>query len=610
VQSADIFELWRYFPLGSDRGHGRLPRAEMLPSARIVVDFFRPHRRRLAGIVLLAVAGALLAAVEPLLYKLLFDAFGAGSAVRRVAGWIAALAALALGREAASGLLDCLVWRVRLAVSYEMLSETVHRLHAMPLARHRDEHVGALMTKVQRGIEGTLSAFSDVAFHFVPSLMYLAISSVVLVELDWRLAIVVVVFAPLPAALGVWAAKEQTARERNLMHRWTTLFARLGEILGAIAVVKSFVREDDEKRQFLSGVHEANGIVARGVVTDAKIAAARNGIMAVARIATLAAGGWLVARGSITLGTLVAMLAYLGGVFQPVQALTGMYQSLRKGSVAADALATIVLAHDPLRDVPGARDPGVLRGDVRFEDVGFQYPSAPPLLERVTVHARPGETVALVGASGAGKSTLVNLLQRLYDPTGGRILLDGRDIRHLKQRAVRKQIAVVLQDGALFSDTVRENIAFGRAGATTDEIEAAARAAHAHEFIAALPQGYATRLGERGCKLSGGERQRIAIARALLKDAPILILDEATSALDVEAEEKVHEAMAWLRRGRTTFVIAHRLWAVRSADRIVFLERGRVAEAGTHDELIAAGGRYASMYLRQVQNMLESPFAA
>jgi ATP-binding cassette subfamily B protein len=582
----------------------------MLRSAWVILDFFRPHARKLVGIVLLAVAAAILAAVEPLLYKLLFDAFGAGSTIRRVGRWLAVLAALAIGREVASGWLDCLVWRVRLSVSYEMLSETVHRLHAMPLAHHRDEHVGALMTKVQRGIDGTLATFSDVAFHFVPSLMYLAISSAVLVKLDGRLAIVVVLFAPLPAALGVWASREQTARERDLMHRWTSLFARLGEILGAIAVVKSFVQEDHERRRFLSGVQDANAVVARGVATDARIAAARNGIMAFARIGTLAAGGWLVSRGEITLGTLVATLAYLGGVFQPVQTLTGMYQSLRKGSVAAEAITTIVLARDPLRDVPGARDPGVLRGEVRFEDVGFQYPSAPPLLERVSVHARPGETVALVGVSGAGKSTMVSLLQRLYDPTSGRILLDGRDLRHLKQRAVRKQIAVVLQDGVLFSDTVRENIAFGRPGASADQIEAAARAANAHDFIAALPLGYATRLGERGCKLSGGERQRIAIARAILKDAPILILDEATSALDVEAEEKVHEALTRLRRGRTTFVIAHRLWAVRSADRIVFLERGRVAETGTHDELVAAGGRYASLYLRQRQNMLEPPFAA
>jgi ATP-binding cassette subfamily B protein len=582
----------------------------MLRSAHVVLAFFRPHRQRLMVIAALAVAVALLAAAEPLLYKVLFDAFGGASSVRRVAALILALFVLLLGREGASGLLDVLVWRVRLSVNYDMLSETVHRLHALPLAHHRDESVGALMTKLERGITGTLAAFSDLAFHLVPSIVYLAISAVVLVELDARLAVVIVLFAPLPAVVGVWAAKEQTARERDLLTRWTSLFARLNEVLGAIAVVKSFVREDHERRQFLAGVRDANAVVVRGVATDARIAAARNGIMAVARIAMLAAGGWLVYERQITLGTLVAALAYLGGVFQPVQTLTGMYQSLRKGSVAAETLASIVTVRDPLRDAEAACDPGVLRGDVRFEDIGFEYSPAARLLEGISIHARPGETIALVGASGAGKSTLMMLLQRLYDPTRGRILLDGRDLRGLKQRAVRKQIAVVLQDGALFSDTVRDNIALGRPGADADEIERAARAANAHDFIAALPQGYATRVGERGCKLSGGERQRIAIARAILKNAPILVLDEATSALDVEAEEKVHQALARLREGRTTFVIAHRLSTVRSAHRIVVLEAGRVAEMGTHDELMAASGRYASMYERHARSIEERPFAA
>jgi ATP-binding cassette subfamily B protein len=246
---------------------------------------------------------------------------------------------------------------------------------------------------------------------------------------------------------------------------------------------------------------------------------------------------------------------------------------------------------------------------VTFDDVWFDYRAGSPTLKGVTLHAEPGETIALVGASGSGKSTLMALLQRLYDPTRGRVLVDGRDVRGLKQRSLRAQIGVVLQDGILFSDTVGDNIAFGRPGATAHDIEAAARAANAHDFIARLPEGYESPVGERGCKLSGGERQRVAIARALLKDAPILVLDEATSALDAETEEKVHEALARLRQGRTTFVIAHRLSTVTSADRIVVLHDGRIVETGTHAELVAARGRYASMFAKSTRGMLEAPVA-
>jgi ATP-binding cassette subfamily B protein len=300
-------------------------------------------------------------------------------------------------------------------------------------------------------------------------------------------------------------------------------------------------------------------------------------------------------KGEIGVGTLVAFLAYLSGVFQPVQALTGIYQTLRRATVSAESVLSILEAQVSLGDAPNARDAEALRGEVQFKDVSFGYKRDKLLLRHVDFQARPGEVIALVGPSGAGKSTLMSLLQRLYAPTSGSVLLDGHDIDELKQRSVRAQIGVVLQEGMLFSDSVRDNIAFGRPGATQAEIEAAARAANAHEFICKLEHGYDTPVGERGCKLSGGERQRIAIARALLKDAPILILDEATSALDAENEEKVQEALARLTKGRTTFVVAHRLATVMSADRILVLRDGAIAESGTHAELMQAGGYYASL---------------
>jgi ATP-binding cassette subfamily B protein len=397
----------------------------------------------------------------------------------------------------------------------------------------------------------------------------------------------------LPALIGGFAAREQTRREHGLMQRWTNLFSRFNEVLGGILVVKSFVMEEREKRRFLSGVDEANQLVLRGVRTDSRFNAFRNAIITLARISAIALGGLLVMRAEIGVGTLVAFLAYMAGVFQPVQALTGMYQSLRRATVSAECVLSILDAEGKFEDAPGARDVHPLRGDVEFRDVSFGYREGGSLLQHVDVRVRPGEVVALVGPSGAGKSTLMALLQRLYAPTSGTILLDGQDVAELTQRSIRSQIAVVLQEGILFSDSVKENITFGRPGASDAEVQAAALAANAHEFIAALPEGYETPVGERGSKLSGGERQRVAIARAVLKDAPILILDEATSALDAENEEKIQEALGRLTRGRTTFIIAHRLSTVMNADRILVLRDGSIAESGTHSELMKRGGYYA-----------------
>jgi ATP-binding cassette subfamily B protein len=531
----------------------------------------------------------------------LFDAFLASSAFASAWGPLIALVLLALTREAFANVLDRLAWRTRIGVNFDLLSATIERLHSLPLSYHRDGSVGATMTKVERGINGSMAAFSEVVVHLVPSFVYLCVSAVVMVGLDWRLSLAVLAIAPIPAVIGAIASREQVSREHALMQRWTKIFARFHEVLTGILVVKSFVMEDQEKRRFLSGVADANAIVVRGIDTDARTTALKNVVMIAARAVALGLGGVLVIKRQISLGTLIAFVGYLGGLFQPVQYLTGMYQTLRRATVSLDAVRSILEAQDSLGDAPDARHVDALRGDVEFRDVCFAYRSGTPVLENVSLHVRPGEMVALVGPSGAGKTTLMALLQRLYDPTSGSILLDGCDLRGLKQRSVRTQIGFVLQEGTLFSDTVRDNIAFGRPGASDEEIVAAAKAAYAHEFIVALPEGYQTPVGENGCKLSGGERQRIAIARALLKDAPIMILDEATSALDAEGEEKVQLALARLAEGRTTFVIAHRLSTVASAQTIVVFRNGRISEIGQHRHLMRENGYYASLVRKQIR---------
>jgi ATP-binding cassette subfamily B protein len=342
---------------------------------------------------------------------------------------------------------------------------------------------------------------------------------------------------------------------------------------------------------------------------DAGVGAAQNLVQIAARVAALALGGTLVLRGHMTAGTLVAFLGYVGGLFGPVLGLAGVYKTLRTAQVSVEEVYGILDAQDLLGDAPDAREVVRLRGDVRWDNVRFSYPGGgPPLLDGVDLHVREGERVAIVGPSGSGKSTLVSLVQRFYDPIEGVVRVDGIDVRKLKQVALRRQIGVVFQDSLLFNESILANIAYGRPGATRAEIEAAARAANAHDFIARLPEGYDTVVGERGSRLSVGERQRISIARTLLKSPAILILDEPTSALDAESEALVSEALARVSRRRTTLIIAHRLSTVVDADRIVVLREGRIVEQGRHAELMARGGHYASLVEKQTRGMF--PLAA
>jgi ATP-binding cassette, subfamily B, bacterial len=569
------------------------------------LEFVRPYRRTLIAVTCLALVLAALSAVDPLVMKYLFDQLGAGTGLSKFSLAIAALVVLEITRSGLQAWLGVLSWDVRLGVDYTVRERVMGKLNSLPMSFHQGETIGATMNRINAGINGCVTAFCDTAFNLLPTLLYLVLSVAAMLRLEWHMAVAVIVFAPVPALIGAWAAPEQEQRERRLVERWNSIYGRFNEVLAGMMTVKGFVMEEEEKRRFLAGVREGNVVVRRGVRTDNYTGTLRSLAATAARLAALAIGGYLVYRREMTLGTLVAFLGYIGGLFGPVQGLTNTYQTLRRATVSLEAIFNILDADDVVADSPGAADVRALRGEVEFRGVSFGYQPGSSVLRNINLTVPAGETIALIGPSGSGKSTMATLLQRFYRVSEGAITIDGVDIRNMTQHSLRGQIGVVFQDAHLFNDTVRANIAYGRPDASQHEVEMAARAAQAHGFITNLPEGYDTVVRERGSRLSGGERQRIAIARALLKNPPILILDEPTSALDVESEHLVQRALKALLHGRTAFVIAHRLSTVRDADRIVVIKDGEIAEAGNHTELLAQGGYYASLLNKQTTGFFE-----
>ncbi len=470
---------------------------------------------------------------------------------------------------------------------------------ALPVGYYDDKRIGDLTSRVTGDVNQLEGMIVNTSNSLARQVFGVAFALFYMITYSWQLALLVFIPIPVLAVSLYFFTRRVRVVYRSIREAMGQFSAKLMENLSGMRVIKAFNRETQE--------HE-NVVATSLFLQQQNIKASKmtsifypyiNTLTTMGMIMVLGVGAWMISRNAFTVGKLVAFLVYVGNFYNPVgdfiRTFDSIQRALASGERIFEVLDTVPEIQDPLEPVP-VDD---LRGEVEFRNVCFRYATGEEVLHNVSVRALPGQRVALVGHSGAGKSSFINLIPRFYDATSGSVLIDGVDVRLYRQSDLRRHIALVLQETFLFSGTVKENLLFGRPGASDEEVIEAAKVANAHEFIERLESGYDTEIGERGVKLSGGQKQRLAIARAMLADPRILILDEATSSVDSESEFLIHRAMDRLMEGRTTFIIAHRLSTVRGADTILVLEGGNIVERGDHEELIDADGRYAQMYRQQ-----------
>jgi ATP-binding cassette subfamily B protein len=591
---------------------------------RSIIDFLRPHWIALA-LALLAVLGEAGAGVlQPWPLKIVLDYLLQS---KKPPAWlevplrwvgheklavlnfaVLAVAAIAVVGAIGSYLENYLTTSVGQSVMHDLRQTLYHHIHRLSLAEHDEKRTGDLIGRVTTDIEAIQAFITSALLGILSSVLTLLGIIGIMLYLNWRFTLISLAIAPALFVVVYIFTRRIKKASRAVRKKESELLSIVQEVFSSIRVVKAFAREDYEERRFerqsLENVETA--LQARNL--KGTLSPIVDILVAIGTCLMLGYGARLVLAGHLTPGGLVLFLFYLGMMYKPMRDLSKMTDTVSKAEVGFDRIREVLDTESGMRDLPGARRAGRFKGKIEFDKVSFGYSHDQLILKDLTFAIEPGQVAAFVGPTGGGKSTLISLVARFYDPLSGQVKIDGSNIRNYTMKSLRQQISFVLQETLLFRATVWENIAYGRPEASREEIINAAKLANAHEFISEMPEGYDTMVGERGVTLSGGQRQRIAIARAVIRNTPILILDEPTSGLDAASEQSVFEALDRLMEGKTSIVIAHHLATIRRADIIFVVKDNTLVERGTHAELLAAGGLYAELY--DIQFRKEDPEAA
>lgn len=598
------------------------PQQPLLPWT---LSFLRPYRDRVALLTFLSLLEIALGALAPWPLKIVIDHVLLGhsfvwapgarlmaaltdSRVELLILVVIAGVALQVANQFASMFHTQVQVDTGQRMVYDLRLRLFEHLQALGLHHHITTNTGDAVYRLEADAYSIENLVMSGLFPLASSVITLVVMFGILAKMDVTIALLSLTVVPFLYACLRYYTSTLAHREERVKELESKLVERLYETFAAMRLVKSFAREPFEAERF----GQAGGEVMRARISitwqESFFSVVVSSITIIGTALVLTVGGMHVVDGRMTIGDLTIVIAYLSAVYGPLSAIAHTTGQVQGALAGAKRVRTILAMVPESNDAPEAVDAAAVTGDIRFEKVGFSYPDGTPVLQDITFEAKPGQVIAVVGLTGAGKTTLVSLIPRFYNATAGRVLIDGVDVQRYRVRSLRERIAIVLQDPVLFSGSIADNLRYGRLDATAEEIEKAARAAHAHEFISHLPKGYETLIAEAGGGLSGGERQRVSVARAILKNAPILILDEPTSSLDAISEEIVFAALRRLRAGRTTIVIAHRLSTVRDADSILVLDGGKIAAQGTHEELLVSSLLYRRMCARlSVGKSLDEP---
>jgi ATP-binding cassette subfamily B protein len=577
-----------------------------------ITDLLYPHWFTLSLAFIAVIGESLTDLLEPWPLKVVFDyVFGSKRMPPWLAGLVgfigtdkfsilnfavAAVLVIAIFGALSSYLEKYLTTSVGQWVMHDLRRVLYSHIQRLSLSFHDQKRTGDLISRVTSDIDAVQSLISTVLLGMVVNVLTLLGMIAVMFYLNWTFTLIALLVAPALFLVVYYFTHRIKRASRAVRRKEGEVVNVLQEVLSSIRVVKAFAREDFEQERFERESRKSVEAALEARRYKAKLPPIVEIIVAVGTCLVLWYGARLVMAGALTPGEMLVFLLYLGKMYKPMRELSKMTDTISKASVGWERIREVLENEQQIRDLPNAKPAPRFKGAIEFDHVEFSYDASQTVLKDINLKIAPGQLAALVGPTGAGKTTIVSLLPRFYDLTAGEIRIDGTDIRHLKSRSLRQQIAFVLQETLLFRATVAQNIAYGKPEATRAEIIRAAKLANADEFIEKMSRGYDTMIGERGLTLSGGQRQRITIARAIIRDSPILILDEPSAGLDAESEQLVFDALGNLMAGKTSIVIAHRLATVRRADVIFVIDGGRVVEQGTHDELLRNDGLYSRLY--------------